>query len=236
MSQLIIRIKKPHDRFQGVTSIKTSFPREDLPVTFRQRVGPPASLPEGDVVREPGHRHPRRGSKPAAGAAAGGTSWAGRLMGTCVLLDVSVCVVCAVSGGACMIYGVCVGVCRVWGGVCMVYGVYVSKCVCVCVCTHALTSQVSGPCRGTWERRQVGTGGLGPWAQGRQQGCALSDDHKTQAPRETGPNRLPAQTRRPDMPTAGPRLSLDSISWSSRGHSWVLRCALPLAGSRPPPS
>lgn len=164
----------------------------------------------------------------------GGTSWAGRLMGTCVLLDVSVCVVCAVSGGACMIYGVCVGVCRVWGGVCMVYGVYVSKCV--CVCTHALTSQVSGPRRGTWERRRVGTGGLGPWAQGRQQGCALSDDHKTQAPRETGPNRLPAQTRRPDMPTARPRLSLDSISWSSRGHSRVLRCALPLAGSRPPPS
>ena len=117
MSQLIIRIKKPHDHFHGVTSIKTSFPREDLPVTFRQRVGPPALLPERNVVQEPGHRHPRGGSKPAAGAAAGsapasdpprGMSWAGRLMGTCVLPDVSVCVLCAVSGGACMIYGVSV--------------------------------------------------------------------------------------------------------------------------------
>ena len=24
----------------------------------------------------------------------------------------------------------------------------------------------------------MGTGGLGPWAQGRQQDCALSDDHR----------------------------------------------------------
>lgn len=105
MSQLIIRIKKPHDHFQGVTLIKTSFPKEDLPVTFKQRVGPPASLPEGDVVREPGHRHPRGGSKPAAGAAAGsapasgppredelGRSSRGHV---CVPRCECVCVVCA---------------------------------------------------------------------------------------------------------------------------------------------
>ena len=92
-------------------------------MTFRQRVGPPASLPEGDVVREPGHRHPRGSSKPTTGVAAGsapasdppgGKSWAGRLVGTCVLPDVSVC-----------------GMCRVSGGACMIYGVYVSMCVCV---------------------------------------------------------------------------------------------------------
>lgn len=104
MSQHIIRIKQPHDHLQCVTSIKTSFPGEDLPVTFRQRVGPPALLPEGDVVREPGHRHPRSSSKPTTGVAAGsapasdppgGKSWAGQLVGMRVLPDVSVCVACA---------------------------------------------------------------------------------------------------------------------------------------------
>ena len=118
MSQLIIRIKKPHYHFQGVTSIKTSFPEEDLPVTFKQRVGPPASLPEGDVVREPGHRHPRGGSKPAARAAAGSAPASGppredELSRSshghmCVPRCECVCGVCRVSGIACMIYGVSV--------------------------------------------------------------------------------------------------------------------------------
>ena len=117
MSQLIIRIKKPHDRFQGVTSIKTSFPREDLPVTFRQRVGPPASLPEGDVVREPGHRHPRGGSKPAVGAAAGSAPASDPSRGdklgrsphghVCAPRCECVCGVCSVWGCMYDLWGVC---------------------------------------------------------------------------------------------------------------------------------
>ena len=38
----------------------------------------------------------------------------------------------------------------------------------------------------------MGTGGLGPWAQGRQQGCALSDDHRLR------PRGRQAQTPSPD--------------------------------------
>ena len=116
----------------------------------------------------------------------------------------------------------------------MIYGVYVSVCVCVRAHVQAraeLTSKSPGHTEGRGKGDRVETGGLGPW-----QGCALSDDHKTQAQRDTGPNKLPARTRCPDMPIAGPRLSLDRLSGSSRGRSWALRCTLPLAGSQPPPS
>lgn len=93
-------------------------------MTFRQRVGPPASLPEGDVVREPGHRHPRGSSKPTTGVAAGSALASdppgGEELGG------------SARGHVCAPRCECVcGMCRVSGGACMIYGVYVSMCVCV---------------------------------------------------------------------------------------------------------
>lgn len=124
------------------------------------------------------------------------------------------CVVCVARCVVCVMCGVCdVCVC------CMVCAACYVWCV-VCVCWWGGVAHSQAHTRAEFHLESLGhkeghgAGGRSrvrkTWSLGRghQQGCDPSDGHTTQAPRETGPEKLPDWTCHPDTPPASPKLPL----------------------------
>lgn len=104
----------------------------------------------------------------------------------------------------CVLHGVCCMLCVVCG-VCMLVGG---------VAHSQAHTRAEFHLESLGHKEGHGAGGRSrvrkTWSLGRghQQACDPSDGHTTQAPRETGPEKLPGWTCHPDTPPASPKLPL----------------------------